>query len=267
MDRIDLRMLQLLRQRSKLSARIGAAKRRHGAVVYVPERERELMARLLRLSKGRPSTQAVAAVYREILSSSRAEQGQGAIGLLQASADVVLPAGRKSFGACDRFAPGKSWRALVKGFESGVLSLALLTGAELAAILVSASNRREFADKWFVAGEIAAPAKGKPLVSQRIFIITPRPACLPRTASRILILIECKSTVNAIKSLLHAMPEMTFHAELLGRTGAQTTVALLKQARSGDASRLTRRVFAAGKTAGLAVTLLGIYPAIEDYGG
>jgi chorismate mutase len=66
-DRIDLKMLQLLQQRTKLSGRIGRMKRRHGAVIYVPERERELLTRLIHLSKGTPPPRAVAALYREIL--------------------------------------------------------------------------------------------------------------------------------------------------------------------------------------------------------
>ncbi len=75
-DRIDLKMLRLLQQRTKLSGQIGQMKRRHGGVIYVPERERELVARLTRLSKGQPPARAVAALYREIMSSSRAAQGQ-----------------------------------------------------------------------------------------------------------------------------------------------------------------------------------------------
>src|SRR5271154_7582035 len=126
-DRIDLKMLQLLQQRTKLSGQIGKMKRRHGAVIYVPERERELVARLTRLSKGQPSARAVAALYREILSSSRAAQEQAPIGLLQASAALVLPASNACFGACDRFSPKKSWAELVKGLDTGALSLALLT--------------------------------------------------------------------------------------------------------------------------------------------
>src|SRR5271163_2187847 len=65
-DRIDLKMLQLLQQRTNLSGQIGRMKRRHGAVIYVPERERALVARLIRLGKGQPPPKAVAAVYREI---------------------------------------------------------------------------------------------------------------------------------------------------------------------------------------------------------
>src|SRR5271170_248127 len=118
-DRIDLKMLQLLQQRTKLSGQIGRMKRRHGAVIYVPERERELVARLTRLSKGEPPARAVAALYREILSSSRAAQGQAPIGLLQASASLVLPASRACFGACDRFSPRKKWAELAEGLHTG----------------------------------------------------------------------------------------------------------------------------------------------------
>src|SRR5476649_1952975 len=129
-DRIDLKMLQLLQQRTKLSGQIGKMKRRHGAVIYVPERERELVARLARLSKGLPPARAVAALYREIMSSSRAAQGQTPIGVLRASAPLVLPASRACFGACDQFSPKKTWAELVKGLDSGALSLALLTGED-----------------------------------------------------------------------------------------------------------------------------------------
>ena len=71
-DRIDLKMLQLLQQRTKLSGQIGRMKRRHGAVIYVPERERELLARAVRLSRGKLTAKAVTSIFREILSSSRA---------------------------------------------------------------------------------------------------------------------------------------------------------------------------------------------------
>src|SRR5271156_1525293 len=80
-DRIDLKILQLLQQRTKLSGQIGETKRRHREVIYVPERERELLARVVRLSRGKLPSRAVTAIYREILSGSRAAQGQAAIGL------------------------------------------------------------------------------------------------------------------------------------------------------------------------------------------
>src|ERR1700722_10027278 len=143
-DRIDLKMLQLLQQRTKLSGRIGQMKHRHGAVIYVLERERELVARLTRLSKGRLPARAVAALYREILSSSRAAQGQAPIGLLRASAPLVLPASRACFGACDQFSPKKTWTELAEGLDTGALSLALPTGDDLMNALRTKRGRSRF---------------------------------------------------------------------------------------------------------------------------
>ena len=107
-DRIDLKVLQLLQQRTKLSGQIGQMKRRHGAVIYVPERERELLARLTRMGKGHLSGNAIAAIYREILSSSRAAQGQQPIGVMSASLPLVMAARSVRFGVCDQFSPKKN---------------------------------------------------------------------------------------------------------------------------------------------------------------
>jgi chorismate mutase len=261
-DRIDLKMLQLLQQRTKLSGQIGRMKRRHGAVIYVPGRERELLARLIRLSKGKPSSRTIVAVYREIMSSSRAAQGQAPIGLLQASASVVLPASRACFGACDEFSPKKTWAELAQGLGSGALSLALLTGDDLVAALRVPRWRSDFLGRLTVTGDLSPVSQGNTPLSRKIFVVTPRGNEMPPQANRIVILIECKSTLNAIKSLLHSMPDFPIHAESLA-VRASHTLALLSSPRPIEASRL----LSAAKAAGFPISILGIYPATEDYGG
>ena len=262
MDRIDLKMLQLLQQRTKLSGQIGQVKRRHGAVIYVPERERALLVRLVRASKGKLPPRAVTALYREILSSSRAAQGQAPIGLLQASEAMVLPASLTCFGVCDVFSPKKTWAELAKGLGSGALSLALLTGDDLLAALWVPRWREEFTDRLTVAGDFASTSHAKASASQKIFIVTPGGSGPAPQANRILILIECKSTQNAIKSLLHSMPDLPIHAEQLSRR-ASCALVLLSATRPMDANR----VRLAAKAAGLTTSILGIYPGTEDYGG
>jgi chorismate mutase len=272
-DQIDLKMLQLLQQRIKLSGQIGKMKRRHGAVIYVPERERELVARLTRLSKGRPSPQAVAALYREIMSSSRSAQGQAPIGLLPASASHVLPASLASFGACDQFSPRKTWAELVKGLDTGELSLALLTGEDLVKALQTQRHRDDFSCRLTVVGDFSPPFDTKLPLARRIFIVTPRGKGAAMEANRILILIECKSTANAIKSLLRSMPDFSIHAEHLSqpptpaRQGLAVALARLTLARPVDGIHATSHLLAACKTAGIPVSILGIYPGTEDYGG
>ena len=270
-DQIDLKMLQLLQQRIKLSGQIGKMKRRHGAVVYVPERERELVARLTRLSKGRPSPRAVAAIYREILSSSRAAQGQAPIGLLQKSAPLVLPASRAGFGACDQFSPRKTWADVVKGLGTGALSLALVTGDDLAGALKTDRWRKKFFFGLTVVSDFPPLLESKAPLKQRIFIVTPRGNGAPLQANQALILIECKFTANAIKSLLRSMPDFSIQAELLtvhpARQGIAVALARLSLAESVDGLRLTSQLLKAGQAAGVPISILGIYPGTEDHGG
>jgi chorismate mutase len=272
-DQIDLKMLRLLQQRTRLSGRIGLMKQRHGAAIYVPDRERELVSRLTRLSKGRLPARAVAALYREIMSSSRSAQGQTPIGFLQASAPVILPASGACFGACDQFSPRKTWSELAKDLQSAALSLALLTGEDLAAALASARWRSEFLIHFRVAGDFSAPHETKAPLERRIFIVTPRAASAVSPANRILILIECKFTLNAIKSLLQSMPEIPIHAEQLprraslpGRKNSPFLVHLTTD-RSVEATHAASSLLEASKSAGIPISILGIYPGTEDYGG
>jgi chorismate mutase len=265
-DRTDLKMLQLLQQRTKLIGEIGRMKRRHRAVIYVPERERELVARLVRLSKGKLSSRVVSAVYREILSGSRAAQGQPPIGLLEENSGGVLSAAQRAFGACDRFTARKTWPELAKGLRNRTLSFALVTGRDLVQALRTEPPWREFTKHLNVAGEIS-PA-GEKTVSP-IFIITPRGNGAAAKVNRIVILIECKSTLNAIKSLLRTMPELSLHAEPLRATPARRGLALaqLSAARTVDGAKAASLLAAAAKTAGLSLSILGAYLAPEDYGG
>jgi chorismate mutase len=266
MDLVDRKILQLLQQRTRIAGKIGAAKRRHGADVYVPEREREVRARVTYLSRGKLSPRAVTAIYREILSSSRAAQGQAPIGLLRASAKTVIPAARWCFGACDDFLPKAAWRELAAGLQSGSLILALLTGDELARVLRAAPGRTEFLRRFAVAGDFSpVPAGGTPL-AQRIFVVLPRGKGASGTTTQILILIECKFTVNAVKSLLHFMPDHPIHAESLPLR-PHAALARLTLARPVESVLATSLLLAASKSAGLSVSILGLYPGTEDYGG
>jgi len=270
-DRIDSRILQLLQQRTKLSTRIGETKRRHRAVIYVPERERQLLARVSRLSKGKLPPRAAASIYREILSSSRAAQGQAPIGLLLASAAAVLPSARWCFGACDEFVSKKTWTELASGLTSGSLTLALLTGGDLARVLQSPKVRRDFLARFAVVGDFFPFLEPKVPLTRRIFMITPRMQGIAGEADRLLILIECKSTVNAVKSLLCAMPDRPIFVENVTLHASSTrygTAALVRLVlpRLLDGAWVTGRMSAENAAVGLAVSLLGVYPGTENGG-
>jgi chorismate mutase len=272
-DRIDQRLLQLLQQRTKLSGEIGRAKRRHGAEIYVPDRERLLLARVTKLAKGRLPGPAASAIFREIMSSSRAAQGQQPIGVIvgnkprgrsghghlrwrgQDQVALILRAARCQFGACDEFAMMPDWRELSRQLRSGKLAIGLLTFDDLVIAL-----RDPYSGGLAVIGDFR-PIDGEPGLASRIFVVKPAPDV--QTGNRALILIECKPTANAVKSRITSMPrapkliEMTL---LPGRARPASSLAALTFSEPIGHEALT----ANGKPLGL---VLGIYTTDESHGG
>jgi len=270
-DQIDLKILKLLQQRNKVSSQIGQVKRRHGAAVYVPQREGELRARIAKLSRGKLPLEAVDAIFREILSNSRAAQGQAPIGLLLAGAEAMMLPARWHFGACDGFVTKKTWAQLAAGLQKGSLALALLTGDDLAEALQTSRARSQFLSRFDIVGDFSSTLESTPL-ARRILVVTPRTQGVTCPADRLIILIECKSTVDTVKRLVKSMSDQSLHAEELpvrGQTAQSATAALVRLTlpRCVDTSRLTEQLVAVGKSAGLQISLLGVYPGTEKYGG
>ena len=267
-DQTDLRMLRLLQQRNKLTCEIGRLKRRHRSVIYVPERERALLARLVRLSKGRLPKHLVTAIYREILSGSRAAQGQPPIGLLRTEANKVQTAVKSIFGASDRFSAQKSWDDLVHGVRSRALSVGLITATDLLGALRKDSSWWEFARHLTVANAVPI-ASGTKVGTDAVLTITPPANEAGKKADRFVILIECKSTRNAIKTLFRDMPDLFLHDEssTMRQTRSVLSLACLHAKRPVDTARMKRRLLKASESAKVPLLVVGTYLATESYGG
>src|SRR3990172_731419 len=69
---LDEQILKLLNQRAEAALRIGELKRRQDLPYFVPEREAEIVRRLLSLNPGPLPAEGIKAVWREILSASLA---------------------------------------------------------------------------------------------------------------------------------------------------------------------------------------------------
>jgi chorismate mutase len=262
-DRIDLEILKLLQQRTRLSRRIGETKRRHGAVVYVPERERELLHRVDRLARGKLPPRSVTAIFREILSSSRAAQGQAAIGLLRSSESAVLPMARWCFGACDEFLSFADWPAIMRRLLDGSLALALLTGSELIGLMRSPKLRRDFLESLSVAGDFPLSGDHPARFHEKVFIIIPKADEAIKEANRLLVLIECKSNANAVKSWIKSMPKRSIQVD---ETGTPRPAAAFTLARLSAAGNINiDGAFSQLRSACVPLFILGIYGGTEDY--
>ncbi len=98
-------MLNLLNRRASLVTRIGHLKSRDRTSVYVPSRERQVLARLAELNKGPLSTEAVRAIYREIISASRALEEPLRVAYFGPEASYTHLAAREQFGSQVLFVP------------------------------------------------------------------------------------------------------------------------------------------------------------------
>jgi chorismate mutase/prephenate dehydratase len=71
-DRLDREILKCINERATLAHSIGKIKDAAGGTVYAPDREEEVLARAVELSAGPLSEQCIRAIFREIISGSRA---------------------------------------------------------------------------------------------------------------------------------------------------------------------------------------------------
>lgn len=87
-DRIDSEILRLLNRRTRIAIEVGRMKREHGAPVHSPERENQVLARVIKQNSGPLAMHAIQQIFRLIIRETRrAEQGAGT-----ASTEASLPA-------------------------------------------------------------------------------------------------------------------------------------------------------------------------------
>jgi chorismate mutase/prephenate dehydratase len=73
-DKLDLQLLKLINERASVAAEIGKVKNDHGSEAFSPAREEEFLQNVLEANKGPLDSATVRAVFRELMSGSRALQ-------------------------------------------------------------------------------------------------------------------------------------------------------------------------------------------------
>ncbi len=95
-DAIDEQLLKLVNERAKLARQIGGLK--EDGVIYRPEREAQILRRLTELSAGPLSAEAVANIFRSIMSNCRALEKELSIAFLGPLGTYSEEAALKQFG-------------------------------------------------------------------------------------------------------------------------------------------------------------------------
>ena len=98
-DSTDKQIVSLLNKRASIIVDIGRKKSKSGASAYCPEREQEVLSRVIAASHGPLSKSCLEAVYREIMSGSLSLEKKLTISYLGPEATFTHQAALKRFGS------------------------------------------------------------------------------------------------------------------------------------------------------------------------
>lgn len=118
-DSLDDQILDLLNQRAQLAIDIGHQKSGEGRSVYAPQREKRILARLLRRNRGPLRPTSVQAIFREVMSACLALEKPVSVAFLGPEGTYSHQAARDQFGAAANLIPVGSIDAVFAEVERG----------------------------------------------------------------------------------------------------------------------------------------------------
>jgi len=125
-DRLDKEILAKLNERAELARELGEIKGRSGTAAYDADRERQVLAKLLKQNRGPLSDDCVQAVFRELISGSRALQAPLKVAFLGPQYSYSHLAAIKRFGHSAELAPVGSISAAFEEVDAGQVDFAVV---------------------------------------------------------------------------------------------------------------------------------------------
>lgn len=107
-DSLDKRIVSMLNLRAKTTFNISHLKTKEGKTIYSPEREREVLRKIVIANKGPLSAKALEAIYREIMSCSLSMYKPLTIAYLGPEATFTHLAALKRFGSQVNYLPANN---------------------------------------------------------------------------------------------------------------------------------------------------------------
>lgn len=125
-DDLDSRIVELLNQRAAVVVDIGRVKNAAGAPVYSPDREKQVIERILRLSQGPLPAEALTAIYRELMSGSFALERRLRIGYLGPEGSFSHAGATAKFGSSVEYCALADIRSVFEEVARGHVDLGMV---------------------------------------------------------------------------------------------------------------------------------------------
>ncbi len=113
-NKIDDKLLKLLNERMDYVKEVGKLKQSDGSSIYRPEREQEIIKRLIKNSSGNLTPEAIEAIFLEIFAVSRNLELPEKIAYLGPEGSYTHQAAESRFGAISHYLPLSSIEAVFK---------------------------------------------------------------------------------------------------------------------------------------------------------
>ncbi|GAB3700955.1 prephenate dehydratase [Spirosoma flavus] len=118
-DALDDQLLNLLNQRMELVRRVGELKRSTNAVIYRPEREKQILDRLHEQNSGLLNREAIEAIFLEIFAVSRNLELPERVAYLGPEGSFTHQAAESRFGAMSTYVALPTIRSVFESVETG----------------------------------------------------------------------------------------------------------------------------------------------------
>jgi chorismate mutase/prephenate dehydratase len=118
-DKLDRRLVSLLNARARVAVQIGQLKQESAGDVYVPAREKAVLACVRRANRGPLGREAIDSIYREIMSSARALERQVRVAHFGQATTFTHQAARLRFGASVTYIPCETISDVFENVRNG----------------------------------------------------------------------------------------------------------------------------------------------------
>ena len=125
-DAIDAEILELLSKRAKAAQEVGHVKGDFVSPVFRPERERQVVANLIKLNQGPLQNDGIAAIWREVMSACRALEARQTIAYLGPVGTFSELAAQSYFGQSISGLPCASLDEVFKSVEKGAAQFGIV---------------------------------------------------------------------------------------------------------------------------------------------